>query len=372
MKPFILTEQLPLKKASDALYKQLVNYFKSEQPKEGAAFLSDAELVRISGISRMTVRKALKQLAEEGWIERRHGVGTFIGPLPGRIRSEWEAAKEKSESETVRVAVLGRAWGRQVSDEWVTREILEGLDSVSLENRICVEIISDRHLEKIDQRLMQSRPDVLVLVTPGTNRMMVVPAVQKLGIHCLIVGCHIRDVDIPCIYEDNVSGASLAVERLLKTGHKRIGMIQNYSRFSWSFERVMGVERSLMERSEEFDRNLIFWAGPDGTGGSVRDFLRKQRPDAMIAGCYYSLKFLMEGIQEAELRVPEDLSVITWDQVPWTAKYSERKFETIRLPLLEEGRQVAKCVRKLIQGNSILDSALSCSLEEGETVLCRK
>src|SRR3954471_8131555 len=77
---FEITAPLPARGSADALRQQLIEHLLRTRPNVGDRFLSDHELARISQLSRPTVRRALNDLEREGWIERRPGIGTFIGP----------------------------------------------------------------------------------------------------------------------------------------------------------------------------------------------------------------------------------------------------------------------------------------------------
>src|SRR5882757_1564879 len=76
----IFSEPFPSRKAFAALRKRLEDQLSGGGFSAGDPFPSDADLVRTTGLSRDTVRKALSELSREGWIERRHGLGTFVGP----------------------------------------------------------------------------------------------------------------------------------------------------------------------------------------------------------------------------------------------------------------------------------------------------
>src|SRR5207247_7761357 len=83
IKSFEVSHPLPPRGSATALRQQLLDHFLRIKPSAGERFLSDHELARIARLSRPTVRRALDDLEREGWIERRPGVGTFIGPRAG-------------------------------------------------------------------------------------------------------------------------------------------------------------------------------------------------------------------------------------------------------------------------------------------------
>lgn len=78
-------DQLTKRKVSDEpAYKRIQNEIRhridSGKMKPGDLVESERELARIHGVSLMTARHALAELAREGVVERRHGAGTFVAP----------------------------------------------------------------------------------------------------------------------------------------------------------------------------------------------------------------------------------------------------------------------------------------------------
>src|SRR5690349_4478448 len=80
VRSFEISAPLPPRGSALALREQLIEHLMKSKPRVGERFLSDHELSRIARLSRPTVRRALDDLEKNGWIERRPGVGTFIGP----------------------------------------------------------------------------------------------------------------------------------------------------------------------------------------------------------------------------------------------------------------------------------------------------
>src|SRR6185312_7356780 len=105
---FSIGAPLPARGSATALREQLVEHLMRIQPTVGDRFLSDHELARIAQISRPTVRKALDHLERAGWIERRPGIGTFIGPraaIGGDLTAPRADSPRPSAATTVRLAM---------------------------------------------------------------------------------------------------------------------------------------------------------------------------------------------------------------------------------------------------------------------------
>src|SRR3954451_3842187 len=119
---FQLESPLPPRRGAESLRQQLINYLLRTNPPVGTRFLSDHQLARVAKLSRPTVRRALDDLHREGWIERRQGLGTFIGPrvaMPGALRP---TNGERRATQMVRIAMVIHLAG-DLRHDWYSRSI---------------------------------------------------------------------------------------------------------------------------------------------------------------------------------------------------------------------------------------------------------
>lgn len=106
-------------RSDEPAYRKIQNAIRSQidsgQLKPGNVVPSERELARIHGVSLMTARHALTELARDGIVDRRHGAGTFVSPPKVQFN--------KLLGYTEQMASLGlSARSRVVSSSVVTRE----------------------------------------------------------------------------------------------------------------------------------------------------------------------------------------------------------------------------------------------------------
>jgi DNA-binding LacI/PurR family transcriptional regulator len=149
---------------------------------------------------------------------------------------------------------------------------------------------------------------------------------------------------------DDEAGGALATRHLLELGHRRIGFIGDLEReqdrfgFTASPLRHRGFLRALAEagvvREPAYERT-----GPHG-----REVARRQahellgldlRPTAIVAASDTQAIGVLAAARERGLRVPEDLSVIGFDDVEIAGS---ARLTTVRQPLVESGRQATRLV----------------------------
>lgn len=120
---------------------------------------------------------------------------------------------------------------------------------------------------------------------------------------------------------DNVLGARLAVEHLVALGHRRIGFLTwQVGNLTNRVERLRGYRETMAANDLEPDPGLVRFA-EDGWSDGVRrtvDLLRQtDRPSAVVSAASTLNLQVLAGVKQVGLRVPEDVSVVGYDESPW-------------------------------------------------------
>ncbi len=386
-----LTGPFPSRKASRVLRDRLIHYLASSGASAGSPFFSDAQLMEKSGLSRTTVRKAVDELSMAGWVERRAGVGTFVGPraeMPRPVFRSGGNGGGRDRLETVRVGVLLHLHAAGGVD-FFTRGVLQGLDSAAAEHRLSVELVGDYNacIRTLSKRLERDRADVLIVMPATARHAMQAGAAEALGIPCLLAGSHLHEAGLPVVQEDGEQGAELAVRHLLANGHRRIGLWLSQVPAIWAHQRRNGFLRALQENGVEPDERLVFWTPYSPVADAacraqlesvpaLDAYLREQRPTALILGSSgQHTHTLGEWLNKTRTRVPEELSLVCFDQNYGDyAIFLHRRPTVVALPLYEMGRALARLAREAhaaaMRGVSSPPAfvTLPCTLVDGDSV----
>lgn len=171
---------------------------------------------------------------------------------------------------------------------------------------------------------------------------------RAAGLRPVMVDAEQEGCSTVCI--DDEAGGRLATEHLLELGHQRIAFIGDLEPdrfgFTSSQRRHRGYLASLAAASvpapEEYQRT-----GPHGRAMArrhARDLLAlPEPPSAVFAASDTQALGVLEAARERGLRVPEDLSVIGFDDVDVAAHAG---LTTVHQPLNESGRQAARIVNE--------------------------
>jgi LacI family transcriptional regulator len=194
-------------------------------------------------------------------------------------------------------------------------------------------------------RVCGTLTDGAILVTP---RVVDVPTTAPV----VAVDPHAGTSALPTIDADNLRGATLATEYLIGLGHRRIGFIAGRSDLESSRLREQGYRDALATAGIEFDPGLVR-NGEYRTESSVepaRELLGlSPAPTAIFAANDLSAIGTIEAADSLGLRVPEDVSVVGFDNIPESA-LNQPPLTTVSQPIQRMGFEAVRMLIGLIEG----------------------
>lgn len=179
--------------------------------------------------------------------------------------------------------------------------------------------------------------------------------------------CQLREDDIPLVVVDpanlpeadlasvgatNWAGGMAATDHLISCGHTRIAAIGGPSEYLCSRARLDGYRSALERAGLRYDPALIRHGnfrheGGFACGGELLD--SDDRPTAIFAGSDEQALGVYEAARQRGLRIPQDLSVVGFDDLPMD-RWVSPPLTTVRQPLAEMGRVAADMLGTLIEG----------------------
>ncbi|MBI3745548.1 MAG: LacI family DNA-binding transcriptional regulator [Chloroflexi bacterium] len=159
----------------------------------------------------------------------------------------------------------------------------------------------------------------------------------------------------PSVDIDNVAGARTAVEHLIRLGHRRIACITNAPMtYTAAADRVAGYRAALAAAGLEADPALLEEGGYDASSGhrAMAAILARGVPEAIFVASDVVALGAIGALREAGLRVPEDVSVVGFDDIPLAA-YFDPPLTTIHLPATELGLAAGRALLDLIGGRDV-------------------
>jgi LacI family transcriptional regulator len=186
------------------------------------------------------------------------------------------------------------------------------------------------------QVLLSRQVDGILLISTGAHQQSLeLTAESNTPVVLVDRSAHVDGVDE--IFTDNLGGGRVATEAVLALGHRRIGCVTGPSFLTPSAERVEGYRQALanFDAPDVVQEDALIVAGDfqhhGGYEAGKQLLALDERPTAIFACNDLMAVGVMSAAHEAGLRVPEDLSVIGYDNIP-LAGYSSPRLTTVGQP----------------------------------------
>lgn len=164
----------------------------------------------------------------------------------------------------------------------------------------------------------------------------------------------IRHPEIPCVTVDSENATYRATRHLLDLNHTRIACISGPSTSEASQARRRGVETALAEAALALRPELCVSSLPNVSGGflamsSLLAHAPVDRPTAVVVYNDIMAFGVLHAVRAHRLRVPEDISVIGFDDIAMAA-HADPPLTTVAQPKYRMGRLAMQLLRRVIQG----------------------
>jgi DNA-binding LacI/PurR family transcriptional regulator len=267
-------------------------------------------------------------------------------------------------SHAARRLSLGRTLTISVVITFLTRpqaaERLRGVDAVLSDSEFDLVIYNVETVEKRDQYLttlpVAQRTDGLLVISlpPSPEE---VARLAAAAVPVVVIDAHAPGLEaLPRVVGDDIAGGELATRHLLELGHRRIGFVgdafENPFGFTSGRDRYAGYERALASAKVPVQAHVVA-LGAHGRYEArelgMRLLTSPDPPTAIFAASDTQALGIMAAARELGLRIPEDLSVIGYDDIE-AADYVG--LTTVRQQLFESGRSGAEILLKEIEKRS--------------------
>ncbi|HEX2979746.1 MAG TPA: LacI family DNA-binding transcriptional regulator [Anaerolineaceae bacterium] len=188
-----------------------------------------------------------------------------------------------------------------------------------------------------------------ILVQSGQDNDRLVDRLVASDVPLVVAGRPFQTDRLSYIDVDNVNAAYNATSHLIRLGYKRIATITGSPNSTVTIDRKEGYSRALVERGRQVDPALIVEGDFSEEGGyyAMRQLL-SAHPDAVFAASDIMAIGAIRAVSEAGLKVPEDVAVIGFDDLP-IASPNNFQLTTVRQPVYQLGYQAVEILIDLIE-----------------------
>ncbi|MCS7260332.1 MAG: LacI family transcriptional regulator [Anaerolineae bacterium] len=181
----------------------------------------------------------------------------------------------------------------------------------------------------------------------------------------VVLNRHIVHPGVGMVLVDNLAGARLAVEHLVRRGHRYIGMLAGPLTSPSSMQRVAGFRNALAEHQLPFQESYIAPGPPTLDGGrTITEQLLRRHPEITALLAYNDVMALgaVQTYRTLGYRIPEQRAVVGFDDI-WIAALTHPALTTIRVNKYEVGYRATQCLLSMIEDVTQCPPAVEIGVE---------
>lgn len=258
-----------------------------------------------------------------------------------------------------RAKVIGLVMTRSphhISTDTFLPQIIGGLMEVTKDHklRLLIEYVEADHQDRAYLELARAKHiDGMLLLTPRIDDAGL-KKLEQVDIPTVLMG-ELENTNLYSVDVDNALAAQQAVEYLLDLGHTQIACISNAPpSYTASPDRVRGYKNALSHAGLVPEDELIRYADFTPESGYV------QMKSLLGSGKTFTAVFVASdnvamgvkaALREAGLRIPEDISLVGFDDIPW-AQFADPPLTTVHLQAQELARRACLVLMDLLHGQT--------------------
>ena len=215
---------------------------------------------------------------------------------------------------------------------------------------------------RMTTRILQNQLVDGIVISNTLKDNPVIPQLIEKKLPFVVVGRH-EDPTVSYVDADNVGGAYTAVSHLMRLGYQRIGTLTgtmtNYS----AIDRLQGYKDAHRTRGKEVNPNFIYLGDFNETSGydGTKQLLR-HKVDAIFAASDAIAVGALRAIKDAGLRIPEDVAVIGFDDLPF-ASTTNPPLTTVRQSIRQTGNMAVDILLDIVTNKDTQPHRISLPTE---------
>ncbi len=222
--------------------------------------------------------------------------------------------------------------------------LAQGISSTCTANNytLMLWLIEPDYEKRVSNNILNNRIiDGIIVASNMINDPLIEGLIQK-KMPLVVIGRH-NDPEVSSVDADNIHGAVMAVRHLRSVGRKNIAIVTGHMDRYSGRDRLTGFKRALQDENLPILEERIAYGDFTEKGGYLQTqlLLSRTKFDGIFV-CSDLMTFgAMQAIREAGLKVPEDIAVISFDDIPAASRY-QPPLTTVRQPIHQMGAIAAQ------------------------------
>jgi LacI family transcriptional regulator len=220
---------------------------------------------------------------------------------------------------------------------------IQGAQDAAWGMRMLLQVVStsgNADLEHASWEMMLERQVEGLIYATMYHRPVQLPPIS-IHVPIVLLDCYVEDHSLPSVVPDEVQGGRTATEVLLRHGHRRIGFINSVDPIPATRGRLEGYRQALAAYGVPFDETLVVNQLANAAGGYDGALALMNHPEPPTALFCFNDRMAMgvyDTLRKLNLRIPDDVSVIGFDNQEPIADSLHPGLSTLELPHYAMGR----------------------------------
>ena len=162
-----------------------------------------------------------------------------------------------------------------------------------------------------------------------------------------------RTMEVPSVINDNMYGTYMLTNYLVVMGHKKIAYVGSIDATASILDRYLGYYRSLLTHQLKMPDDYII-PDRDEEGYFIDLKMPEDMPTAFVCNCDGTANLLMKVLTKKGYRIPQDISVVGFDNYSAEFDYNLPKLTTIEVNIEEMTKNAVEMIIRLLKGEENL------------------
>lgn len=330
------------------LYRSVANSLRDgilSQGTQAGRLPTEGELCKSYGVSPITVRKAMEILTAERLIVRTPRRGTFVVPPSERVVRQ-----------TAGLNVAFNVAATPGTGAFLSLEMLGASEFLDTHDMHVVIKTGPEDLSTTPgfvPSLLRARAAGFLCHSPGYEiSHLLVQNAMEAALPVVLLNDHIEDLPVDYVTCDNVLGGALAADYLVSLGHRRLAFL-SATDHTTQRDRWEGLRGRALQAGAEAHS----FAARQGELPALIERLQltPQRITAVFCGHDALASTLIQELLRRGLRVPDDVSVVGYDNSTDLCEHAAVPMTTVAQPAREMGARAAQFLFERISGQAVAE-----------------
>ena len=309
----------------EMIYSDIIESIKSGKYKVGDQLPTENDLAKNYDVSRITTKKALEMLVDDGYVRRIRGKGSFVTKAIDKTDDEVEQQVHCNNN------LIGFILS-DYSDVYAT-DILKGIEDQAFEYGMFVIHKRTQGSQTMEQEVIKSFVElgvcgIIIMPVHGEHYN---PSILRLvldGFPVVFVDRYLKGIPSSFVVTNNVESTKEAMRYLISKGYIEFCFVTPPLVDTSTLEdRYKGFQESLVNQGIDYDKNInilsVKSSMPGNDSKESKDFdveaiakhlMENPQITCMFASEYNIALLVLKAANKCKKRVPEDISIICYDE----------------------------------------------------------